>query len=112
MPSFFPTIAAISQPDLDIDAGGEGLHPLQLVDGLRGWLVDVDQPLVGANLEVLAGVLVLERRADHAVDVLVGGQRDRPSDGRAGPLGGTHDLLRSPVYGVVVIRLQPDPDLS
>src|SRR5215208_444767 len=112
MPSLFPTIAAISEPDLDVDAGGEGLHSLQLVDGLRGGLVDVDQPLVRADLEVLARVLVLERAADDAVDVLVGGKRDRARDRGARALGGAHDLLGSPVYGVVVVRLEPDPDLS
>ena len=73
-------------------------------------LVDVDQPLVGADLEVLARVLVLERRADHAVDVLLGRQRHRAGDAGAGALGGLDDLAGSPVYGVVVVRLEPDPD--
>src|SRR5215218_2755627 len=57
--------------DLDVDPGRERVQALEGVDRLRGRLVDVDQPLVGADLEVLARVLVLERRADHAVDVLV-----------------------------------------
>jgi hypothetical protein len=52
--------------DLDVDAGGQVVEPLERVDRLRRRLVDVDQPLVGADLEVLLRVLVLERGADHA----------------------------------------------
>ena len=47
--------------DLDVDAGRQVVEALQRVDRLRGRLVDVDQALVGADLEVLARVLVLER---------------------------------------------------
>jgi hypothetical protein len=108
-----PIIAAIGrEPDLDVDAGRQRVEALQRVDGLRARLVDVDQALVGADLEVLARVLVLERASDHAIDVLLGGQRDRPGDRRAGALGGADDLLGSPVYGVVVVRLEADADLS
>src|SRR3712207_9005209 len=47
---------------------------LERVDRLGRGLVDVDQALVRADLEVLLRVLVLERRADHRVDVLLGRQ--------------------------------------
>src|SRR2546423_3152735 len=87
------------------------VEALERVDRLRRWLVDVDQPLVGANLEVLARVLVLERTADHAVDVLLSRQRDRARHGRARARGGVDDLLRRGLDGRVVIGLQPDPDL-
>src|SRR5215210_656453 len=60
---------------------------------------------------MLARVLVLERRPDHDVDVLLGRQRHGPGDAGAGALRGLDDLAGSPVYGVVVIRLEPDPDL-
>jgi hypothetical protein len=73
--------------------------------------MDVDQSLVGADLEVLARVLVLERRTDHAVDVLFGGQRNWTGDRGPGSLGRLDDLAGSAIYGVVVIRLQPDSDL-
>src|SRR5207237_10040364 len=78
MPTFLPSKAAIDldQLDLDVDARREVVEPLQRVDGLRRRLEDVDQPLVRADLEVLARVLVLEGTADHAVDVLLGGQRN------------------------------------
>src|SRR4051812_23171160 len=111
MPSFLPRIAAIAlEADLDVDARRQRVQALQRVDGFRRRLEDVDQPLVGADLEVLAGVLVLERRADHAVDVFLGRQRHRTGDGGAGALGGLDDLFGSPIYGVVVIRLQSDPN--
>src|ERR671931_455052 len=112
IPSFFPTIPFIpaSELDLDVDAGRE-VEPHQRVDRLRGRRVDVDQPLVRAHLEVLARVLVLERAADHAVDVLLGGQGDRPSDRRAASLRGVDDLLGRLVHLLVVIALQPDSDL-
>src|SRR6187455_3712137 len=85
MPSFLARIAGIRSPgeaDLDVDAGGQVVEALQRVDRLRRRLVDVDQPLVRADLEVLARVLVLERRADDAVDVLLRRQRHGPDDPR------------------------------
>src|SRR5207248_4068954 len=94
------------QPDLDVDAGGEMVEALKRVDRLRRRLVDVDQPLVGADLEVLTRVLVLERRADHAVDVLLGGQRHGTGDGRAGARGRLDDLLGRRLDRRVVVGLQ------
>src|SRR5205823_7937105 len=84
----------------------------QLVDRLRRRAQDVDQPLVRAHLEVLARVLVLERAADHAVDVLLGRQGDRPSDRRAAALRGVDDLLGRPIQLLVVVALQADADFS
>src|SRR5215213_7320297 len=111
MPSFLPRIAAIVlELDLDVDARRQRVQPLQRVDGFRRRLEDVDQPLVGADLEVLARVLVLERRANHAVDVFLGRQRHRAGDGCPGPLSGLDDLFGSPIYGVMVVRLEPNPN--
>src|SRR5580765_992684 len=110
MPSFLPTIPFISELDLDVDAGRE-VEPHQRVDRLRRRRVDVDQALVRPDLEVLPRVLVLERRADHAVHVLLGRQRHRTGDGGAGALGRVHDVARRLVHLLVVIALQPDSDL-
>ena len=55
--------------------------------------------------------LSLNGDADHAVDVLLGGQRHGPGDARAGALRGLHDLARSRLDGRVVVGLEPDPDL-
>src|SRR3954447_1495492 len=96
MPTFLARIAgtALLQPDLDVDPRREVVQALEGVDGLRGGLVDVDQALVRADLKVLARVLVLEGRADDAVDVLLRGQGNGPGDVRAGACGRLHDLLR------------------
>ena len=52
----------VLQLDLDVDAGGEvELH--QRVDRLRRRIDDVEQALVGADLELLAALLVDVRRA-------------------------------------------------
>src|SRR5919202_7078594 len=95
MPSFLARIAGIGgspgQADLDVDAGGQVVEPLQRVDRLRRRLVDVDQALVRADLEVLARVLVLEGASDDAVAVLLGRQRHRARDGGAGALRGVDD---------------------
>src|SRR5216110_1592867 len=117
MPNFLPMIAAIARSpprlrlDLDVDSGWERVQALERVDRLRGRLMDVDQPLVGPDLEVLARVLVLERRADHAIDVLVGRQGHRPGDPGAGSLCRLDDLAGRPVDGIVVVGLQADADL-
>src|SRR5579885_3618074 len=115
MPSLRPRIplaisVASSELDLDVDARRQ-VEAHELVDRLRRRAQDVDQPLVRAHLEVLARVLVLERAADHAVDVLLGGQGDRTGDRRAAPLRGVDDLLGGPVELLVVVALETDPDL-
>ena len=83
----------------------------QRVDRLRRGVNDVDETLVGAHLEVLAGVLVLVGRADDAVDVLLGRQRHRAGHLRARTGHGVHDLPRRGVDHLVVIGLEPDADL-
>ena len=96
--------------DLDVDACRK-IEPHEGVDRLRGRRVDVDQALVRAHLEVLAGVLVLERASDHRVDVLLGGQGHRPGHGRAGALRRLDDRQRRPVELGVVVPLETDADL-
>src|SRR3954464_5754296 len=114
MPSFLARIAGIGstcEADLDVDARGQVVEALERVDRLRRRLVDVDQALVRADLEVLARVLVLERRADHAVHVLLGGQRNRAGHGRAGAGRRLDDLLGRGLDGRVVVGLQANADL-
>ena len=57
--------------DFDVHASWE-LNALQAVDGLRVWIHDVDQALVDAHLEMLAGVLVNVGSADDREAMLVG----------------------------------------
>src|SRR4051812_21737482 len=96
--------------DFDVDAGRE-VQTHERVDRLRRGRVDVDEPLVRAHLEVLTRVLVLERAADNAVHVLLGGQRHRPSDGRPGALRRLDDVARGLVDLLVVVALEPDANL-
>src|SRR3989337_1434394 len=86
-----PMLIARSHLDLDVDArcqreSHQGVHRLG-----RG-VEDVDEPLVGADLELLAAVLVDERGAQDRELLDPGGQRDRTDDIGAGALGGLHDL--------------------
>src|SRR5438067_13759447 len=117
MPSFLARIADIyealgsgREADLDVDAGGQVVEPLERVDRLRRRLVDVDEPLVRADLEVLARVLVLERGADHAVDVLLRGQGHGTGHARAGARRRLDDLLRGRLDRGVFVGLQADAD--
>src|SRR5579859_5039292 len=118
MPSLVPRIPLICLPmsvrsselDLDVDAGGK-VEAHQRVHRLRRRVDDVDQPLVRPHLEVLARVLVLVRRADDAVHVLLGRQRHRAGHPRAGTRHGVDDLPRRAVDDLVVICLEPDADL-
>src|SRR3954452_472449 len=115
IPSFLARIAGIGLPegesDLDVDARGEMVEPLERVDRLRRGLMDVDQALVRPDLEVLLGVLVLERGLHHGVHVLLRGQGHRTRHGRAGACRGLHDLLRSRLDGRRVVGLEADADL-
>src|SRR3954468_15408540 len=114
IPSFLARIAATSprQTDLDVDARRQVVEPLERVDRLRRGLMDVDEPLVRADLEVLLRVLVLERRPDDGVHVLLGRQRDGAGHGRAGAGRRLDDLLRRRLDGRVVVGLQADADLA
>src|SRR5918912_2398789 len=114
MPSFLARMAGIStegESDLDVDARGKVVEPLERVDRLRRGLVDVDQALVRPDLEVLLRVLVLERRAHDRVDVLLGRQRHGTGHGRAGARRSLDDLLGGRLDGRGVVGLQADPDL-
>src|SRR5262245_45167999 len=82
-----------SELDLDVDARGEiELH--QRIDRLRGWIDDVEEPLVRTHLELLAALLVDVRRAVHRELLDAGRQRDRAPHLCAGPLRGVDDLAR------------------
>src|SRR6201986_2418275 len=116
MPSLVPRIPVIamisesSELDLDVDAGRK-VEPHERVDRLGRRVDDVDQPLVRPHLAGLARVLVLVRRADDAVHVLLGRQRHGPGDLRAGTGHRVDDLPRRAVDDLVVICLEPDADL-
>src|SRR5215218_4734339 len=102
----------LGQPLLDVDVDrGRQVDAHQRVDRLRRRVEDVDEPLVRAHLEVLARVLVLVRRADDAVDVLLRRQRHGADDARSGLRHRLHDAPRRGIDRLVVVGLQPDADL-
>src|SRR5688572_9011664 len=77
MVSYLLRVLFTESLDLDVDAGGQiQLH--QGVDGLRRRLEDVEQPLVRADLELLAALLVDVGRPVDRPGVLHSRQRDRP----------------------------------
>src|SRR2546425_12390348 len=116
MPSFRPMRPSIAidppllELDLHVDAGGE-VELAEGVDRLLRRLEDVEQPLVGADLELLARLLVDVRRAVHGEASDVGGKRDGAGDPPARPAHGLDDLAHRLVEQPVVVRLQADADL-
>src|SRR6185437_16816156 len=98
MPSLVPRMPFLAMSldlllDVDVDTGRK-VDAHQRVDGLRRRVEDVDQPLVRAHLEVLPRVLVLVRRADHAIHVLLSRQRHRPYETGTSADDGLDDLAR------------------
>ena len=67
--------------------------------------------MVGAGLEVLAGVLVDVRRAEDAVDAALGGEGHRAGDGSLGRGGRLDDLVARSLHVVNLEGLEPDADL-
>lgn len=95
--------------DFNLYSAGEfELH--QSVDSLSGRTVDVDETLVGGNLELLAALLVDEGRAVHGEDTLARGEGNRSTDDCTRSLYVLHNLLGRLFYESVVVRLQFDSD--
>src|SRR5262245_43631871 len=96
--------------DLDVDPGGKvELH--QRVHRLRRRIDDVEQALVGTNLELLAALLVDMGRAIDGEALDSGRQRDRAPHASAGPLRRVDDLARRLVEHPVIERLQADANV-
>src|SRR5207253_4879862 len=84
---------------------------LQGIERLLGGLEDVEEPLVGADLELLARLLVHVWRTKNRELVDARRQGNRSDNLRAGALRGLDDLAGRLIEQLVVVRLQPDPDL-
>src|SRR5229473_2588455 len=108
--SFARAHGALLELDLHVDAGRE-VELAEGVDRLLRRLEDVEQALVGADLELLARLLVDVRGAVHGEALDVGGKRDGAGDPPARPAYGLHDLAHRLVEQPVVVRLQADADL-
>lgn len=80
------------------------------VDGALGRRLDVDEPVVGPDLEVLAAVLVGERSAQHAEAPDASGERHGAGDLGAGAAHGLDDLGGRRVEATVIEGLELDAD--
>src|ERR1051326_3254902 len=119
MPSFRPIRPSIAivrpsslllELDLHVDARGE-VELAEGVDRLLRGLEDVEQALVGADLELLARLLVDVGGPVHGEALDVGWQRNRPRDPPARATYGVDDLAHRLIEQPVIVRLQPNADL-
>src|SRR5215470_18117992 len=101
---------ALLELDLHVDAGGE-VELAEGVDGLLRRLEDVEQALVGADLELLARLLVDVRRAVHREALDVRRERDGTRDAATGAADRVDDLPHRLVEEPVVVGAKPDADL-
>src|SRR6185503_17720460 len=101
---------SLGELNLNVDAGGEiELH--QSVDRLRGRLHDIEQPLVGPHLELLARLLVDVRRAvdGELLDARRKGNGTANESTRAARRVG--DVAGSLIEHSMIERLQANPDV-
>lgn len=87
--------------DLNIDAGGE-IELLELIDGAGGGVENVEKALVGADLELIGGLLVDVHRTVDGEFLNPGGQRDGTGHFGTCALGGFNDFDGRTVDGPVV----------
>src|SRR5439155_904095 len=97
--------------DFDIHARRQ-IELRQRVDRLGARVHDVDQPLVGLQLELLAALLVDVRAAQHRPHLPLRGQRDGSRHLRARLLRRADDVRRGLVDERVVECFQANPNFS
>jgi hypothetical protein len=95
--------------DLDIDARRQ-TELVQRLDGFGRRLHDVDEPLVGTDLELLAGFLVNVGAGQDGVAFNACGQGNRPMDYRTGTFRRIDDLHRALIQDGVIVRFHTDPN--
>src|SRR3569623_1624818 len=81
------------------------------VHALARGVDDVHQALVGADLVLIARILVDVRRGQDGETLLLGRQRDGATNLGAGALGRLHDLFRRAVDQAVIEGLQADTNI-
>ena len=101
------TVGLLSHLDLYLNARGK-LELHQCVDRLGRRRVDVEDALVGAELELLTSLLVYEGRAVNRKNLLARGQGYRSANYSTSALHGLYDLLGRLVDEVVIERLEVD----
>ena len=95
--------------DLDIHTGRK-TELVQSINRLVRRLNDINQPLVGANLELFPRLLVDVRASKNRVPLDAGRQRNWPVDNRLGSLGRFDDFFGRLIQYGVVVRFHTDPN--
>src|SRR5437016_1399481 len=107
--SFCPLLARTGAKNLELDLDvntGRQIELHQRIDGLRSRIDNVEKPLVGAHLELLAALLVDVRRTVDGELLDAGGQRNRSANLGTGPFRRVHDLTRRRIENPMVERLE------
>jgi len=119
--SSFVTFASLGYPsggdgpparlcfNLNIHAGRQ-IQLRQRIHRPRRRRIDVQQPLVRMQLELLTSLLIDVRRTKYREDLLTRRQRNRTRDHRAGTTDGFNDLFGRFIHQIVIVRLQFDSD--
>src|SRR5512138_893571 len=116
IPSFRPisplviSRARLFDLDLDVHPGGQ-VELRQRIHRLRTRIVDVQEPLVRAQLELLPALLIDVRAPEHGPALGLDRQRDRARDLGPGLLGGAHDVRGGLIEHDVVESLEADANL-
>src|SRR5579863_2775568 len=95
--------------DLNIHAGRQ-IQLGQRIHRPRRRRIDVQQPLVRMQLELLTSLLIDVRRTKYREDLLTRRQRNWTRDHRAGTTDGFNDLFGGFIHQIVIVRLQFDSD--
>ena len=97
------------QLDLNVHASWQvQLH--QRINGLVRWVDDVDQALMGADLELVATGLVDVRRTQDVKALHARWQWNRSLDDGAGAFCGVNDFQSRLIDQLVIKRLEADAD--
>src|SRR5262245_64790335 len=106
-----PGSAALTHhADLDVHTRRQAESFVQSLDRLHRRLQDVDQPLMRADLKLLARLPVDVRRPQHRVPFDPRRQRDRAVHFGPGSLRGVHDFQGGAVQRLVVVTFHADAD--
>src|SRR5580692_9430938 len=93
--------------DLDIHARRQA-QLVECLDRFGRGLHDVDQPLVRADLELLASLLIDVRAGQHRIALDARGERDWPMYFTVGPLRSVDDFRRTLIEDRVIVGFHPD----
>ena len=95
--------------DLDVYARRQA-QLVERLDRLGGRLHDVDQPLVGADLELLAGLFIDVGARQYRVTLDASWQGNRTMHDGPSTLRRIDDFHRALIQDGVIVRLHADPD--